>query len=243
MKGNPFHKYFTMFVFYCTEIQGNTITLTGDDARHCAKVLRKRPGDSILLTDGCGTLAKASLTHVSPTDCVAEVLERNTIPPRRFSLHLAVAPTKNADRMEWLVEKAVELGVERITFIICDHSERRKIDLDRMHRIAIAALKQSQTAWLPELQMVDFHDFVTQNQAIPQRYMAWCDDLNTVQFADETWTEGEILLLIGPEGDFSTEEINTCKSLGYKEVKLGSRRLRTETAALFGCFTVALRNA
>jgi 16S rRNA (uracil1498-N3)-methyltransferase len=243
MKGNPFHKYFTMFVFYCTEIQGNTITLTGDDARHCAKVLRKRPGDSILLTDGCGTLAKASLTHVSPTDCVAEVLERNTIPPRRFSLHLAVAPTKNADRMEWLVEKAVELGVERITFIICDHSERRKIDLDRMHRIAIAALKQSQTAWLPELQMVDFHDFVTQNQTIPQRYVAWCDDLNTVQFADETWTEGEILLLIGPEGDFSTEEINTCKSLGYKEVKLGSRRLRTETAALFGCFTVALRNA
>ncbi len=232
-----------MFVFYCIEIQGNTITLTGDDARHCAKVLRKRPGDSILLTDGCGTLAKASLTHVSPTDCVAEVLERNTIPPRRFALHLAVAPTKNADRMEWLVEKAVELGVERISFIICDHSERRKIDLDRMHRIAIAALKQSQTAWLPELQMVDFSDFVAQNQSVPQRYMAWCDDLNTVQFADQTWTEGEILLLIGPEGDFSAEEINICKFLGYKEVKLGSRRLRTETAALFGCFTVALRNA
>ena len=243
MKGKPFHNDCTMFVFYCTEIQGNTITLTGDDARHCAKVLRKRPGDSILLTDGCGTLAKASLTHVSPTDCVAEVLERNTIPPRRIALHLAVAPTKNADRMEWLVEKAVELGVERITFIICDHSERRKIDLDRMHRIAIAALKQSQTAWLPELQMVDFRDFVTQNQTIPQRYVAWCDDLNTVQFADDTWAEGEILLLIGPEGDFSTEEINTCRSLGYKEVKLGSRRLRTETAALFGCFTVALRNA
>ena len=232
-----------MFVFYCTEIQGNTITLSGDDARHCAKVLRKRPGDSILLTDGRGTLAKASLTHVSPSDCVAEVLERNTIPPRRFSLHLAVAPTKNADRMEWLTEKAVELGVERITFIICDHSERRKIDLDRMHRIAIAALKQSQTAWLPELQCVDFQDFIKQNKDIPCRYVAWCDEHNTVQFADEQWTEGEVLLLIGPEGDFSTEEINLCKSLGYKEVKLGSRRLRTETAALFGCFTVALRNA
>ena len=231
-----------MFVFYCTEIQGNTICLTGDDARHCAKVLRKRPGDSILLTDGCGTLAQASLTHVSPTDCVAEVVERELVPPRSISLHLAVAPTKNADRMEWLVEKAVELGVERISFIICDHSERRKIDLDRMRRIAIAALKQSQTAWLPALQVIAFSDFVHQNDMPARRYVAWCDDQNTAQLVDETWHDEEVLLLIGPEGDFSTEEINLCKSLDYKEIKLGSRRLRTETAALYGCFTIAAKN-
>lgn len=231
-----------MFVFYCTEIQGNTICLTGDDARHCAKVLRKRPGDSILLTDGCGTLAQASLTHVSPTDCMAEVAERKLVPPRSISLHLAVAPTKNADRMEWLVEKAVELGVERISFIICDHSERRKIDLDRMRRIAIAALKQSQTAWLPELQVISFSDFVHQADLPARRYVAWCDDQNTAQLVDETWHDEEVLLLIGPEGDFSTEEINLCKSLNYKEIKLGSRRLRTETAALYGCFTIAAKN-
>ena len=231
-----------MFVFYCTEIQGNTICLTGDDARHCAKVLRKRPGDSILLTDGCGTLAQASLTHVSPTDCVAEVAERKLVPPRSISLHLAVAPTKNADPMEWLVEKAVELGVERISFIICDHSERRKIDLDRMRRIAIAALKQSQTAWLPELQVISFSDFVHQADLPARRYVAWCDDQNTAQLVDETWHDEEVLLLIGPEGDFSTEEINLCKSLDYKEIKLGSRRLRTETAALYGCFTIAAKN-
>ena len=231
-----------MFVFYCTEIQGNTICLTGDDARHCAKVLRKRPGDSILLTDGCGTLAQATLTHVSPTDCVAEVAERKLVPPRSISLHLAVAPTKNADRMEWLVEKAVELGVERISFIICDHSERRKIDLDRMRRIAIAALKQSQTAWLPELQMVDLRDFVHQPNLPTHRYVAWCDDQNTAQLVDETWHDEEVLLLIGPEGDFTSEEINLCKSLNYKEIKLGSRRLRTETAALYGCFAIAAKN-
>ena len=231
-----------MFVFYCTEIQGNTICLTGDDARHCAKVLRKRPGDSILLTDGCGTLAQATLTHVSPTDCVAEVAERKLVPPRGISLHLAVAPTKNADRMEWLVEKAVELGVERISFIICDHSVRRKIDLDRMRRIAIAALKQSQTAWLPELQVISFSDFVHQADLPARRYVAWCDDQNTAQLVDETWHDEEVLLLIGPEGDFSTEEINLCKSLNYKEIKLGSRRLRTETAALYGCFTIAAKN-
>lgn len=231
-----------MFVFYCTEIQGNTICLTGDDARHCAKVLRKRPGDSILLTDGCGTLAQATLTHVSPTDCVAEVAERKLVPPRSISLHLAVAPTKNADRMEWLVEKAVELGVERISFIICDHSERRRIDLDRMRRIAIAALKQSQTAWLPELQVISFSDFVHQADLPARRYVAWCDDQNTAQLVDETWHDEEVLLLIGPEGDFSTEEINLCKSLNYKEIKLGSRRLRTETAALYGCFTIAAKN-
>lgn len=231
-----------MFVFYCTDIQGNTICLTGDDARHCAKVLRKRPGDSILLTDGCGMLAQATLTHVSPTDCVAEVAERELVPPRSITLHLAVAPTKNADRMEWLVEKAVELGVERISFIICDHSERRKIDLDRMHRIAIAALKQSQTAWLPELQMLPFSDFVHQAALPAHRYVAWCDDQNTAQLVDETWCDEEVLLLIGPEGDFSTEEISICKSLNYKEIKLGSRRLRTETAALYGCFTIAAKN-
>ena len=231
-----------MFVFYCTEIQGNTICLTGDDARHCAKVLRKRPGDSILLTDGCGTLAQATLTHVSPTDCVAEVAERKLVPLRSISLHLAVAPTKNADRMEWLVEKAVELGVERISFIICDHSERRKIDLDRMRRIAIAALKQSQTAWLPALQVIAFSDFVHQAALPARRYVAWCDDQNTAQLVDETWCDEEVLLLIGPEGDFSTEEIGICKSLNYKEIKLGSRRLRTETAALYGCFTIAAKN-
>ena len=231
-----------MFVFYCTEIQGNTICLTGDDARHCVKVLRKRPGDSILLTDGCGTLAQATLTHVSPTDCVAEVAERKLVPPRSISLHLAVAPTKNADRMEWLVEKAVELGVERISFIICDHSERRKIDLDRMRRIAIAALKQSQTAWLPALQVIPFSDFVHQADLPARRYVAWCDDQNTAQLVNETWHDEEVLLLIGPEGDFSTEEINLCKSLNYKEIKLGSRRLRTETAALYGCFTIAAKN-
>ena len=231
-----------MFVFYYTEIQGNTICLTGDDARHCAKVLRKRPGDSILLTDGCGTLAQATLTHVSPTDCMAEVTERKLVPPRSISLHLAVAPTKNADRMEWLVEKAVELGVERISFIICDHSERRKIDLDRMRRIAIAALKQSQTAWLPALQVISLSDFVHQADLPVRRYIAWCDDQNTAQLVDETWCDEEVLLLIGPEGDFSTEEIILCKSLNYKEIKLGSRRLRTETAALYGCFTIAAKN-
>ena len=111
-----------------------------------------------------------------------------------------------------------------------------------MRRIAIAALKQSQTAWLPELQVISFSDFVHQADLPARRYVAWCDDQNTAQLVDETWHDEEVLLLIGPEGDFSTEEINLCKSLNYKEIKLGSRRLRTETAALYGCFTIAAKN-
>lgn len=233
-----------MFVFYTPDLQSNTITITGDDARHCAKALRKRPGDAIRLTDGCGTLADATLVAVTPTDCIAEVTERQLVASRQVQLHLAVAPTKNPDRMEWLVEKGVELGVEKITFVICEHSERRKLDLARMQRIAVAALKQSQTAWLPELQMVDFEYFVKQqSETEALKYVAWCDDQNDAQLVDEKWDSGEVLLLIGPEGDFSASEIALCKSLKYKEIKLGSRRLRTETAALYGCFAVAARNA
>lgn len=229
-----------MFVFYCPDLQQNTITLSAEDARHCAKALRMRPGDAIRLTDGRGTLADAALVAVTPSDCVADIIERQEVAPRRIRLHLAVAPTKNPDRMEWLVEKAVELGVEQITFVICEHSERRKIDLERMRRIAIAALKQSQTTWLPDLQMVEFNDFIKQQEETAAlKYVAWCDDQNDTQLVDETWTEGDVLLLIGPEGDFSPAEISLCKSMNYKEVKLGSRRLRTETAALYGCFAVA----
>lgn len=232
-----------MFVFYCPELQQNTVTLSPDDSRHCAKALRMRPGDAIRLTDGAGTLADASLLSVAPDGCVAEVTARREVPPRTLRLHLAVAPTKNADRMEWLVEKAVELGVERITFVVCEHSERRRIDLDRMHRLAVAALKQSQTAWLPELQMADFKDFIAEQAATDAaRYVAWCDDDNTRQFADADFAAGTVLLLIGPEGDFSPVEIDLCRAHGYVEVKLGSRRLRTETAALFGCVIVASHN-
>lgn len=232
-----------MFVFYHPDIENDTITLSPDESRHCVKALRHRAGDRILLANGGGWLAEAVLVVADSSACVVNIVSRETVTPRRVRLHLAVAPTKNSDRMEWLVEKAVEIGVERISFIICEHSERPKIDMARMQRIAVSALKQSQTALLPFMEIIDFQEFqIKYAQSVQSKYIAWCDDDNTDQLVNEQVGEDDVILLIGPEGDFSEKEIEICKSLNYKEIKLGSRRLRTETAALYGVCAVAAMN-
>lgn len=232
-----------MFVFYHPDIENDTITLSAEESRHCVKALRHRVGDKILLTDGRGVMAEAVLLAADMSACSVNIVKRTSVPERRLRLHLAVAPTKNSDRMEWLVEKSVEIGVEKISFIICEHSERPKMDLARMQRIAVSALKQSQTTLLPFMEMIDFEEFQQKYaNTVRYKYIAWCDDENTVQLVNERVGEGELVLLIGPEGDFSSKEIDICKSLNYKEIKLGSRRLRTETAALYGCCAVAAMN-
>ena len=232
-----------MFVFYHPDLSSDHIALSEDESRHCIKALRLRAGDPIRLTNGEGTTATGEIMVADAHQCAVQILQRDKTPTRRIQLHLAVAPTKSSDRMEWLVEKAVEIGVERISFILCEHSERMKIDLSRMHRIAISALKQSQTSWLPLLEVMTFDELQTRfSSETPTKYIAWCDNENTEQLVKEKPHDGTILLLIGPEGDFSTKEIAQCKSLGYKEIKLGSRRLRTETAALYGVCAVAAMN-
>ena len=232
-----------MFVFYHPDLENNNIVLQPEESRHCIKALRHREGDRIFLTDGAGEMAEAEVMVADANNCAVQILKRESVPERRVRLHLAVAPTKNSDRMEWLVEKAVEIGVEQISFIICEHSERVKIDLPRMERIAISALKQSQTALLPQLEVLSFHDLQSKYaESSVIKYIAWCDQDNTEQLVHENLQDGNVLLLIGPEGDFSTEEIAQCKTLGYKEIKLGSRRLRTETAALYGVCAIAAMN-
>lgn len=232
-----------MVVFYHPDLSDSVITLSNEESRHCVKALRHREGDEVAVTDGTGRMAKGRIVAASPSDCVVNIMEIAETEPRRLRLHIAVAPTKNSDRIEWFVEKAVEIGIERISFIICEHSERPKIDLDRLHRIAVAALKQSQTTMLPEMKLLSFTEFIeNQKDSSDAKYIAWCDNENTAQFVNEPVREGEILLLIGPEGDFSENEIAVCKSLNFKEIKLGNRRLRTETAALYGCVAVAAMN-
>ena len=232
-----------MVVFYHPDLSDSVIKLSAEESRHCVKALRHKEGDIVAITDGQGRMAKGRIVAASPSDCVVNITEVAETEPRRVKLHIAVAPTKNSDRIEWFVEKSVEIGIERISFIICDHSERPKIDLDRLHRIAVAALKQSQTTLLPEMELLSFSEFIEkQKDSSDTKYIAWCDDENTAQFVNESVREGEILLLIGPEGDFSENEISVCRSLSFKEIKLGSRRLRTETAALYGCVAVAAMN-
>lgn len=226
-----------MQFFFCENLVPDLVTLSKEESRHCMKVLRKREGDLLYLTDGRGTVAEARLAGTGHDECVVQIVNRTeNYGCRPASLHLAVAPTKNHDRMEWLVEKLTEIGCEQISFLHCDHSEREKVDFARLERIAIAALKQSNTAYLPKMELVDYDDFIKQHtQQDCNKFIACCTSPSTEQLAAADLRFPQTVILIGPEGDFSDEELSTAAAAGFTEVKLGSRRLRTETAAMYAC--------
>lgn len=230
-----------MQLFYCPDISGKNIELPTEEAQHCLRVLRKEVGDTIQLTDGKGFFYEALITGSTGKHCSVEILSSTVIEkPWKGHLHLALAPTKNMDRMEWLVEKATEIGVDEISFLHTRYSERKVIKTERIEKIVLSAMKQSLKAELPVVhEMVDFHRFL-QTHTATQRFIAHCQDLpkkNLVQIP----TADSSILLIGPEGDFSTEEIERALSLGYEGVSLSDSRLRTETAALVGLHTLHLK--
>ena len=231
-----------MHYFYSLDISQPFVTLSNEESEHCVRVMRHRKGDIVRITDGCGHVAEAIIAEAHPKKCLLEIkakLTENIL--THNGLHLAVAPTKNADRMEWLLEKAIEIGICSLTFLQCDHSERTHLNLDRLQRLAVAALKQSQTTWLPPLKMTKFTDFIQQNiDTQADKFIAWCDENNQRQLVDMPRQFPEMILLIGPEGDFSEEEISLARESGYIEVKLGDRRLRTETAGLYGCLAASV---
>ena len=214
------------------------VTLLPDDSRHCVRVLRMAVGDELWVTSGDGTMCRARITDPDDKGCEVEIIERiEGYQPRPFHLHVAVAPTKNNARLEWFVEKAVEIGIDRITPIICDHSERPSLKTDRLDKLALSAMKQSLKATRPIIdQPVKMVDFLRQQgNADPntQRFVCYCsgDDRHTLR---QLYTPGsDALVLIGPEGDFSDREITTALQQGFQPVTLGDSRLRTETAALY----------
>lgn len=230
--------------FYCPDLTNPVATLSTEESEHCCRALRHHAGDEILLTDGKGTVGTATIMVDSPKACMIEITETHEANDKgTYRLHLAIAPTKNIDRIEWLVEKCVEIGIESISFILCENSERPRVNLERMQRIAVSALKQCQTSWLPPMEFVPFKEFLDKHtDSDADKYMAWCDDQNTRQFALESFQHTDVILLIGPEGDFSPAEIELARANGYQEVKLGNRRLRTETAGLYGCLLMAAKN-
>jgi len=232
-----------MHYFYAPDISQPFVTLSNEESEHCVRVMRHRTGDKVCVTDGCGHAAEAVVSDAHPKKCVLEIRRHITDNLLTHNgLHLAVAPTKNADRMEWLLEKGIEIGICSLTFLQCDHSERTHLNLERLQRLAIAALKQSQTTWLPQLRMMKFTDFIQQNtDTQADKFIAWCDENNQKQLVNSPRQFPEMILLIGPEGDFSTEEISLARAAGYTEVKLGDRRLRTETAGLYGCLVASIR--
>jgi len=222
--------------FFQDHLATDFFTFSSEESKHIAKSLRLKEDDFIWITDGKGGLVKAVLTKVYKDNCTVEVIERNfhDISVAK-KLHLAVAPTKNPDRMEWMLEKAVEIGVSKISFIICQRSERKSVDLNRLQRIAIAALKQSQGTWLPELNILSFSQFLDESKTfIADKFIAYCDDKeHSVKIADLKYQCKDAIFLIGPEGDFTPREVHLAKENGFRQISLGDKILRTETAALF----------
>jgi 16S rRNA (uracil1498-N3)-methyltransferase len=230
-------------LFYAPDIITNP-TLPEEEATHCVRVLRLMEGDQITITDGKGFLYTAILQEAHPKLCrcsITKTIQQD--PSWNFNLHLAIAPTKNTERMEWFVEKATEIGVNNITFLRCTHSERREIKLQRIHKIAVSALKQSWQATLPNIhEMTDFDRFIS----CPfdgQKMFGFCGKEEKKEFLYDCYQTGKnVLILIGPEGDFSQEEIKKAIEAGFTPVSLGPNRLRTETAALVACHSFHLIN-
>ena len=204
--------------------------------------MRLKSGDSIDVTDGKGVFYEAQITNPDLSKCGFEIRTTKVLPQKAFRIHIAIAPTKNTDRIEWFVEKAVELGIDRISFILCANSERKSIKIDRLEKISVSAMKQSRQAWLPQLSpLLPFKDVL--NSAAKQKFIAFVDSQNPQHLKSAAKPGGEALVLIGPEGDFSTEELQNALDLGFQKVSLGRNRLRTETAGLAACHILNLINS
>jgi len=220
-----------------------TYTLSEEESKHAVRVLRLGAGAPLALVDGRGTTYHATIAEASPKRCALHISSFDTLAPRPTYTHVAVAPTKNLDRMEWLVEKAVEVGVERLTFLRCARSERRELKLERLEKIAVSALKQSGQAYLPQLdELIDFGDFVPHLDPATT-FIAHLEAGERTALAQVVAAAPRCCVLIGPEGDFTPAEIELALSRGVRPVTLGASRLRTETAALAAVFTAQLMHA
>ena len=240
-----------MELFYAYDSDGRLCRLDSDESGHCVRVLRHRVGDEIHVIDGCGTMFRCRLTEDNPKSAEAEVLE--AFPGwggHPYRLTVACCPTKNNDRFEWFVEKATEVGVDRIVPVIGERSERKVYKTDRAYRIALSATKQSLKARIPEIaEPLSVKDFICRSEPAEQvkeslKLIAYCFEGDTrrisIQEALATSTATDITILIGPEGDFSPEEARLAIEHGYIPVHLGTSRLRTETAAVVAATAVYL---
>ncbi len=233
-----------MQLFYTPDLHNDIHFLNDDEALHCINVLRLKSGDRVFLTDGKGILSEAVIEVLDKKKVLVHF--ENTIAEykkRRYYLHIAIAPTKSIDRFEWFVEKATEIGIDEITPIITDHSERRKIRLDRTEKVIIAAMKQSIKAYKPKLNpCIKFNEFVEKQYNECKLYIAHCHKMEKSDLHNIYPANNDVLILIGPEGDFSEKEIKHAMSRDYRSISLGNSRLRTETAGIVACYSISLIN-
>ena len=222
--------------FYVPDATRQT-ELPTEEATHATRVLRLKSGDEMFLMDGQGVFYRAEVTLATPKKCLYEI--RETMPQEKTwngRIHLAIAPTKMTDRIEWMVEKATEVGFDDITFLNCRFSERKVLRIDRMEKIVVAAMKQSRKAWIPQVhEMMGLKDFVSAPLE-GRKYIAHCyEEIARNDLFDELQSLNSpenVTVMIGPEGDFSMDEVELAMSYGFESISLGNSRLRTETAGL-----------
>jgi len=227
--------------FYQPEIVSSP-SLVGDEFKHCIKVLRKKVGDRIGVFDGMGHYYTMKIEMVNKSHCSLEFIEKKNLPKKTFYTHLAIAPTKSIDRMEWMIEKLGELGIDEVTFIHTQHAERPKIKTERLVKKAISALKQSKSGYLLKVNpLIRFSDFIANIESFDHKYLATVKP-GLAPLQQLITPDSSVMILIGPEGDFSENEIDAASNQGFDLVSLGKNTLRTETAGLLACHVTNLVN-
>ncbi|WP_215223699.1 16S rRNA (uracil(1498)-N(3))-methyltransferase [Echinicola shivajiensis] len=233
-----------MQLFFHKDIQDSTIILSPEESKHLAKVLRKSVGDEVHLTDGLGNLYTCKITEINQKKTILSIIEKESTPADPFHIHLAIAPTKNTDRIEWMLEKITEIGFHELSLLKTDHSERSFLKTERLEKKMISACKQSLKTRVPIINPLrTFSDLIQSTQeSDTQKFIAYVDENNQNLLFDLAEKKKSYLVLIGPEGDFSEEEIKLAFDNGFKACSLGHSRLRTETAGLAAVHTLSLKN-
>lgn len=232
-----------MIQFFAPDIAVTPVLPEGE-SHHCVKVLRRRPGDNVEVIDGKGYVYSCRLLEAHPKHAMVEIVSRRELPlPWNFNLTIGIAPTKHIDRMEWLTEKLVEIGVNRIIPLRGDHSERKELKTERLEKIAVSAMKQSLKATMPQIDEMTAVSDAIHNCKATQRFICYCDDSVERKLLSDELRKGEnVCVLVGPEGDFSSAEVELALANGFTPVSLGDMRLRTETAALFAVSIIQIIN-
>lgn len=233
-----------MQLFFSPKCDDEQFVLSAEEARHALSVLRMRVGDTLHLTDGEGHLLEAQIVEASSKRCLLEKKSVRFFPPLPYSLTLCIAPTKNIDRFEWFLEKATEIGITRIIPIVTEHSERKILNIERERKVILSAVKQSLKMYVPHLEELTPLKNVLETLSVGQRFIAHCDSAlrERLYLGDIIRPGSDTVILIGPEGDFSKEEIAQCVDAGYREISLGQQRFRTETAAVVATDIVSIIN-
>ena len=223
-----------MNIFYSNTVDNDMITLDRVETNHCIKVLRHNPGDSVYVTDGQGYLYKCIIEEFKGKTTFLKIVDKKE-KLKKYNVHIAISPIKNHDRLEWFVEKAVEIGIDKISFIKCERTLRKNIRIDRLKKVAITAMKQSLKTTVPIIDSITDIDNFLNSCTAENKFICYLSNDKSLIFNKKIYKNKEICILIGPEGDFSEKEINRALSKKFESLSLGDSRLRTETAGVIAC--------